>query len=126
MREQWRGVYLNKLPGGGLELGEGYFECLGREMEEEFIQAPPMEWELLFSPHWAFSSQFKPHEQLILLYFKGKHRVNEADFELRTDQNLLGIEWLPLEASSSEWFTLDSDRKAFAHLVATLQDGGPQ
>ena len=36
LRELWSGVHLNKLPGGGQEVGEGMHECLNREIEEEF------------------------------------------------------------------------------------------
>lgn len=118
LREHWHGVDLNKLPGGGMELGEGMMECLDREIQEEFAAHEPLTYTHVFTPTHCFSSRFRPEEQLILNYFVANERVNQARWSLLVDENLLGMEWLPLEESSAKWFTLETDRAAFRALLA--------
>ena len=114
LRERWSGMDLNKLPGGGQELGEGMHACLNREIEEEFTHYSAItEWEHVFTPTHAFVSKFRPNEQLLLNYFKAKDRVVASDWALRTDENLLGMHWLAPKKESATWFTLDNDRDAF-------------
>jgi len=120
MKERWQGVDLQKLPGGGLELGEGMMECLDREISEEFIAYHPLTWQHHYVPTHCFSSRFKPEEQLILNYFIADQIVEENDWKIvENDENLLEMIWLPIEETSSQWFTLESDREAFLKLVAS-------
>jgi len=119
MKERWRGVHLNKLPGGGLELGEGLFDCLNRELEEEFTSYETCKWSHLHTPTHYFTSQFRPDEQLLLNYFTAVEPVNEQLWALNPEEseNLLGIEWLELHEENRSWFTLESDRDAFDLLL---------
>lgn len=122
MKEHWHGVDLNKLPGGGQNLGEGMLECLDREIREEFSLWTPLEYHHLYTPTHCFSSRFRPEEQLILNYFHTGEHTSERAWELNPaeGENLLGIEWLPLEPESAQWFTLETDRNAFLALLKKL------
>jgi 8-oxo-dGTP diphosphatase len=114
MNERWKGADLQKLPGGGLELGEGMIECL------EAWQ--PLTWKHHYVPTHCFTSQFRPDEQLILNYFLADQRVEQSQWRIiPEDENLLGMQWLPLENASAQWFTLESDRDAFTKLVEALK-----
>ncbi|CAI8452511.1 MAG: Uncharacterised protein [Cryomorphaceae bacterium] len=122
MNERWKGMDLQKLPGGGLELGEGMIECLDREISEEFEAWQPLTWKHHYVPTHCFTSQFRPDEQLILNYFLADQRVDRAQWRIiPEDENLLGMQWLPLEKDSAQWFTLQSDRDAFTKLVEALK-----
>jgi len=119
MKERWQGVNLQKLPGGGLELGEGLIACINREIKEEFKLWSPLEWSFFYIPTHAFSSRFKPNEQLLLNYFKANSTVLEDEWAIiDNDPNLQEMMWLPLEAEQAAWFTLESDRTAFLKLVS--------
>ncbi|MEY2962978.1 MAG: hypothetical protein RL754_239 [Bacteroidota bacterium] len=121
LKEHWHGVDLNKLPGGGMELGEGMIECLNREISEEFELWTPLEYRHVYTPTHCFSSCFRPEEQLILNYFRSTEKVHERSWLLRIDDNLLGLHWLPLSRQSALWFTLDTDREAFLSLLDQLE-----
>lgn len=118
MMERWQGVDLNKFPGGGLELGEGLLECIYREIDEEFQESEHLSYRHLFTPTECFASRFKPNEQLLLNYFTSQALAKEELWKLiPRDKNLLGMKWLELKAENAEWFTLESDRKAFLTLL---------
>ena len=122
MRELWSGVHLNKLPGGGQEVGEGMHECLNREIEEEFSSfSGPLHWTHIYTPTHAFVSRFRPEEQLILNYFKAHETVAADHWVLKTDENLLQMLWLPAVEESARWFTLENDRAAFQAFLKTLR-----
>jgi ADP-ribose pyrophosphatase YjhB (NUDIX family) len=121
MKEFWSGTHLNKLPGGGQELGEGMHQCLNRELQEEFAKHQSCTWRHLFTPEHAFVSKFRPDEQLILNYFVANEEAKTEAWELIAgDANLLGMEWLPLLPENTLWFTLEADQLAFKALLDHL------
>jgi len=118
MMERWQGIDLNKLPGGGLEFGEGLLDCIHREIREEFEASEKMSYKHLFTPTHCFYSRFKPQEQLLLNYFTNEVPAQEDRWKLiQGDKNLLGMQWLELKEENAAWFTLESDRQAFLALL---------
>eukprot|EP01136_Pigoraptor_vietnamica_P037922 Opistho-1_new@106554 len=66
-----RGMYITKLPGGGLEIGEGTRDCLKREfMEETGIEVDVMEH--IYTTDFFQISAFNNKDQIISIYYKVK------------------------------------------------------
>lgn len=66
-----RGMYITKLPGGGLEIGEGTRDCLKREfMEETGIEVEVLEH--IYTTDFFQISAFNNKDQIISIYYKVK------------------------------------------------------
>ena len=65
------GFSFTKFPGGGLEFGEGFSECLRREFKEE-INVDVEVNELFFYNDYFQESIFNPNDQIISFYYKVK------------------------------------------------------
>jgi ADP-ribose pyrophosphatase YjhB (NUDIX family) len=64
-----RGMYITKLPGGGLEIGEGTRDCLKREfMEETGIEVEIREH--IYTTDFFQISAFNNKDQIISIYYK--------------------------------------------------------
>lgn len=66
-----RGMYITKLPGGGLEIGEGTRDCLQREfLEETGIEVEVQEH--IYTTDFFQISAFNNKDQIISIYYKVK------------------------------------------------------
>lgn len=64
-----RGMYITKLPGGGLELGEGTRECLKREfMEETGLDVTVGEH--FYTTDFYQISAFNNKDQIVCIYYR--------------------------------------------------------
>lgn len=63
-----RGSYFTKLPGGGLELGEGTRECLQREFKEETGLNVTVGDHIYTTDYYQVSA-FNPNDQIISIYY---------------------------------------------------------
>lgn len=63
-----RGDYITKLPGGGLELGEGTRDCLKREFKEE-MNLEVMVGDHIYTTDFFQISAFNPAHQIISIYY---------------------------------------------------------
>lgn len=63
------GKKVTKFPGGGLEWGEGIYDCLKREMQEE-LGIAIHEAEHFYTTDFFQQSAFNPNDQLISVYYK--------------------------------------------------------
>lgn len=104
IREKIRGRWYMKLPGGGLELGEGIADCLKREWLEELGQ------EIEVAAHFYTTDFFQPSafddSQVISVYYlvtakSGIAKILESGMELL---------WLPLHTVNEETFDLPIDK----------------
>jgi ADP-ribose pyrophosphatase YjhB (NUDIX family) len=112
--EQIHGRQVIKLPGGGLELGEGTIEGLKREWMEEL----GLEVEVL--AHYYTTDFFQPsafdNSQVISIYYLV---AAEADQVICNSEPNERTYWMPLEELSDETFTLPIDRLVGKMLTGT-------
>lgn len=107
LTESIGGKLFNKLPGGGVELGEGIADALIREFKEEL----DLDVELgdhVYTTEYFIESAFKPGYQVIAVYYKvrsnGEPKIMDPDIK----ETL----WLKSSSNGDE-LHLESDRKAW-------------
>ena len=91
--EGYAGEKLIKLPGGGLEFGEGTIECLHREFAEE-LNLKIEVFEHFYTQEDFFVSRFRENEQLLTIYYN----VNILNLdELKIlDESIENVKWISL------------------------------
>lgn len=112
LHEEYVGQNLLKLPGGGLELGEGVTDCLRREFEEELNVKINIVSHLYTQEHFV-ASRFRENEQLLTIYYIVEI-ADETEF-LIMDPCIEKTEWLPINAAQNP-FVLPVDRIAYEKL----------
>lgn len=112
LHEEYAGDHLMKLPGGGLEFGEGLLDCLRREFEEE-LNVKIKILGHLYTQEEFVTSRFRENEQLLTVYYMVEIE-DENDF-LILDPCIEKTEWIPIDISENP-FPLPVDRIAFEKL----------
>ncbi len=84
--ETRNGFHFTKFPGGGLEWGEGFQDCLKREFEEELAVKVTV-LDLFYINDDFVSSAFQSEDQLISVYYlvsinKEDVLIQKTDFEV--------------------------------------------
>lgn len=115
LKEPFAGNMLVKLPGGGLEFGEGTADCLKREFKEE------LNLEITVGDAFYIQEDFVPSlakdgKQLLMLYFFATI-TNLNNLEI-IDKNIQEVRWISLTANNP--FTLPVDRIVFNKLQSKL------
>lgn len=107
--EKHQDISFTKLPGGGLQFGEGTIECLKRE----FLEETGLEVEIVshfYTVDFFQPSAFNSQQQVISIYYVVKP-VNELAEDPTTNfRNEHSLRWVPLSELSSETFSLPIDR----------------
>ena len=111
-----RGNYITKLPGGGLEIGEGTRDGLAREfMEEAGIEVHVGDH--FYTTDFFQSSAFKPNDQLISVYYKvaakNDWRTVKLENQVLNNGNrteLLRFEWVELNKLNLDLMTFPIDK----------------
>ena len=113
--EGYAGKKLVKLPGGGLELGEGTLECLHREFAEE-LNLKIEVLEHFYTQEEFLVSMFRENEQLLTIYYT----VNILNFdELRIlDESIENVKWISLQEENP--LPLPIDKIVFEKLKEKL------
>ena len=116
LHEEYAGEQLMKLPGGGLELGEGLLDCLHREFEEELNVKINILGHLYTQEDFVVS-RFRDNEQLLTVYYLVEI-IDENDF-LIMDPCIEKTEWIPINTDENP-FILPVDKIAFEKLKERL------
>lgn len=120
--EHIKGMNITKLPGGGLEYGEGTIECVIREFKEEL----DLEIEVIshfYTTDFFVNSAFSTNNQVISIYYtvKAKTQFNPklAGFKIANkafdfDKKIEGAQsmrWVELDKISENDFTFIIDKR---------------
>jgi len=115
LKEPFAGNMVVKLPGGGLEFGEGTADCLKREFKEE-LNLEITVGDAFYIQEDFVQSLAKDGKQLLTLYFfatiKDLHNLEIID------TNIQEVNWIPLTANNP--FTLPVDKIVFNKLQSKL------
>jgi ADP-ribose pyrophosphatase YjhB (NUDIX family) len=122
--ERIKGGCYTKLPGGGLEYGEGPRDCALREAREELGQ----EVEIIRHLHTTeefVQSAFYAHDQVVAIYFEAKLKeparfrtsaeLHSYEGNGEDEESFRWAEWSSLQTSD---FSFDTDRA----LIRKLKD----
>lgn len=116
LNEPFMGHMVVKLPGGGLEYGEGPADCLVREFREE------LGLEIAVGDSFYIQETFVPslakdNKQIVMLYFLATIRDPDS-MEIR-DKVIQKAEWLPVTEACP--LTLPVDRQMYEKLKKYVQ-----
>ena len=113
--EGYAGEKLVKLPGGGLEFGEGTLECLHREFAEE-LNLKIEVLEHFYTQEEFLVSMFRENEQLLTIYYT----VNILNLdELKIlDESIENVKWISLQEENP--LPLPIDKIVFEKLKEKL------
>ena len=111
LHEEYVGQYLTKLPGGGLEFGEGTIECLSRELNEE-LNLKIKSVEHFYTQEEFIVSRFKENQQLLTIYYLVE--LEDIQELLIMDPCIENIEWLPV--AENDPFELPIDKVVYKKL----------
>ena len=113
--EGYAGEKLIKLPGGGLEFGEGTIECLNREFAEE-LNLKIEVLEHFYTQEDFLVSRFRENEQLLTIYYT-VNILNLEDLNI-LDESIENVKWISLHEENP--LPLPIDKIVFQKLKEKL------
>ena len=113
--EDYAGQKLIKLPGGGLEFGEGTIECLHREFAEE-LNLKIEVLEHFYTQEDFLVSRFRENEQLLTIYYT-VNILNLEDLNI-LDDSIENVKWISLHEENP--LPLPIDKIVFEKLKEKL------
>ena len=126
-----RGDYFTKLPGGGLEFGEGTRDCLVREFKEETGLAVTI-GDHLYTTDFYQPSAFRAGDQILSIYYRVNAqnidalnpRIKAFDFSPQEVADITGqaehTRWIPLNDLSEKDMSLPIDKIVIAEILKSL------
>ncbi len=120
--EYIKGMNITKLPGGGLEFGEGTIDCVIREFKEELDLEIEVD-EHFYTTDFFVNSAFSVNNQVISIYYKVKpksefdplklpFKISSKPFDF--DKKMEGAQmmrWIELNKISENDFTFIIDKR---------------
>ncbi|CAC9974891.1 NUDIX domain-containing protein [Flavobacterium panici] len=112
LHESYAGSHICKLPGGGLEFGEGTIDCLHREfMEELNLKIEVVKH--IYTQENFIVSRMKDNRQIFTIYYQVKIlNIEELDVQIPTIEKL---EWFDINSEACP-LVLPTDKIAFEKL----------
>jgi len=115
--EYIKGMNITKLPGGGLEYGEGTIECVIREFKEELNLDIEVESHF-YTTDFFVNSAFSNTNQIISIYYIVK-ALGNFDFKIATEpfnfdkkkEGAQSMRWVDLSKISENDFTFVIDKR---------------
>lgn len=107
---------ITKLPGGGLEFGEGTVECLVREFKEELDLDVEVTGHF-YTTDFYVTSAFDPNSQVISIYYTVRslgpatYKTTEEPHSYEKKEGAQSLRWIKLSDLKDTDFTLIIDRK---------------
>lgn len=124
--EYIKGNRITKLPGGGLEFGEGTIECLTREFKEE-LGLDILVGAHFYTTDFYVSSSFDTSSQVISIYYlvnatgKFTFNVSMTAHNYENKEGAQSFRWIKLDALKETDFTLIIDRKVGEMLIRNFR-----
>lgn len=115
LKEPFAEKMVTKLPGGGLEFGEGTAECLKREFKEELNLQIEVGDAFYIQEHFV-KSLAKDNKQLLMLYFYAT--ILDSDNLQILDTNIREVNWIAIDGENP--FSLPVDQLVFKKLQYKL------
>lgn len=117
-------TFMRKLPGGGLQFGEGTVDCLIRELEEE-MDVTVDNLTHFHTTDFFIQSAFNESHQVIAIYYKVippailKDRFRETtEIPVKNGQEV--FKWVKIRNLNWEDFTFPADQAAIKKMKALL------
>jgi 8-oxo-dGTP diphosphatase len=109
LKEPFQGILVSKLPGGGLEFGEGSKDCLKREYKEE-LNLDIEVLDHIYSLDYFIPSKQREEEQLFFVYYRVKAKdISALKVLVPEIQELL---WVDINEISTDYLSLEADKMA--------------
>lgn len=116
-KEAFIGDYIFKFPGGGLEFGEGVFDCLIREFKEE-LNLDVEVVRHVFTQENFIQSAINPKEQVLMIYYQVKAKNIEL-LEVKTSV-IKELIWRDLKELKTEDLTMPTEQEAVQSLLEII------
>ncbi|TWP24062.1 NUDIX domain-containing protein [Apibacter muscae] len=114
LQEKFAGKNIIKLPGGGLELGEGTQETLERELLEELNLKIEVK-EHFYTQDFFLKSEITPKSQLLSIYYLVE--CKDLSTLKIVDKDIKSILWLPIKSIDIHRIDLPIDRIVIRKLI---------
>lgn len=123
--EHYKNREITKLPGGGMNPGEGTIDCLQREIKEELHIEVEVK-EHFYTTDFFQQSAFSDDEQILSIYYT-IHRLHPQqpinhNWQEMANDHKLKFRWIALKDVNEELFTFPIDKRVSKKITATNWD----